>query len=214
MISPHGKGDDSMTAAPRALLVFTFIAISAQLIWAQQSKEVAITEPAVIEVASLFKQADTVALVKIVSGDAENYDHAIYKGEVIKSFKGTAAGETVYFGPYVGTRLGWEYVLFLRNTDKPFAPKNASNASYGTVRYANVFNEGYSSMETSYECLFGGKTTAEQCDYGVRVCTDYITLPKSMPTFPPMTKDTPFGCRLVRKQTFISLLEMLGDSKK
>ena len=51
-----------MAVAPRALLVFTFIAISAQLIWAQQSKEVAITEPAVIDVASLFKQADTVAV--------------------------------------------------------------------------------------------------------------------------------------------------------
>ena len=75
-------------------MVFTFIAISAQLIWAQQSKEVAITEPAVIDVASLFNQADTVALVKIVSGDAENYNHAIYKGEVIKSFKGTPSSNS------------------------------------------------------------------------------------------------------------------------
>jgi hypothetical protein len=203
-----------MTVVRLSLFVFIFIAISAQLTSAQQPEQVTITEPAVIDVASLFKQADTVALVKIVSGDAENYSQAIYKGEVIKSFKGAATGEAIYFGPYVGEKLGWEYILFLRNADKPIAPKTTSSASYGTIHYANVFNEGYSSMESSYECVFGGKTPAEDCDYAVRVCTDYITLPASMPKFPPMTKDTPFGCRLVRKEAFISLLDTFNDSKK
>lgn len=92
----------------------------------------------------LFKAADVVALVKTVSGDTESYDHAVYKGEVIQSFKGISRGATVYFGPFVGEKLGWEYVLFLRNATKPITPKTTAASSYGTVPYSEVFNEGYS----------------------------------------------------------------------
>ncbi len=69
-------------------------------------------------------------------------------------------------------------------------------------------------MEISYECVFDGKDIAQRCDYGVRVCTDYIKLPKSMPTFPPMTEETPFGCRWVRKSVFLSLLDTLANPRK
>jgi hypothetical protein len=203
-----------MTAALRTLLLVAVIVISVQPTSAQQSNSVTLTEPGVINLASLFKQADTVALVKIVSGDTENYDVAVYKGVVVSSFKGTATGDTLYFGPYRGDRLGWEYVLFLRKVAKPIAPKTNSSANYGTISYAEVFNEGYSSMMTSYECVFDGKETAQQCDYGVRVCTDYILLPKSTRTFPPVTESTPFGCSWVRKPAFMSLLSSLASSKK
>jgi hypothetical protein len=101
----------------------------------------------------------------------------------------------VYFGPFVGERLGSEYVLFLRKVTKPVSPKTAPTASYGTIHYWEIFDEGYSSMETSYECVFDGKEIAQKCDYGDRVCTDYIKLPKSLPAFPPETNDLPFGCR-------------------
>jgi len=164
--------------------------------------------------ASLYEHSDTVAIIKIVSGDTANYGIAIYKGEVAKRFKGAEVGQTIYFGPYTGGRLGSEYVLFLRNVAQPIAPRTTSSFNYGTIHYAEVFNEGYSSMMTSYECAFDGKTEAEKCDYGVRVCTDYITLPKSTPTFPPMTDEPPFGCRWVRKQAFVSLLENLSAPKK
>src|SRR5579872_5017549 len=113
-----------------------------------QSREVIIREPGVYEISDLFKDADVVALVKILSGDTENYEHAVYKGEVIQSFKGEPRGATLYFGPFVGERLGWEYVLFLRRTPKLLTPKMA-NPSYGIIRYAEIFNEGYSSMESS-----------------------------------------------------------------
>jgi len=66
----------------------------------------------------------------------------------------------------------------------------------------------------SYECVFDGKDTAQQCDDGVRVCTDYIRLPKTVRAFPPVTENTPFGCRWVRKSVFVSLLEDLANSKK
>jgi hypothetical protein len=179
-----------------------------------QSQVVTITEPGIYKISELFKSADVVALVKIVSGDTESYDRTVYKGEVIQSFKGMPRGATVYFGPFVGEKLGWEYVLFLRNVTKPIAPKTTVTASYGTVPYSEVFNEGYSSMVTSYACVFDGKEIAQRCDYGVRVCTDYIKLPRSMPAFPPEDNDPPFGCRWVRKAVFISLLDTLANSKK
>jgi hypothetical protein len=158
--------------------------------------------------------ADTVALVTVVSGDTENYSTTLYKAEVVQSFKGEAVGMTVYFGPYVGVRLGWEYILFLHRVAEPLAPKATSKVNYGTVHYSEVFNEGYSEMETSYECVFDGKAIAEQCDYGVRVCTDYIVLPKSLRTFPPLKEETSFGCRWVRKEAFISVIEALRESRK
>ena len=173
-----------------------------------------ITEPGAYKISELFKSADVVALVKIVSGDTEGYDRTVYKGEVIQSFKGMPRGATVYFGPFVGEKLGWEYFLFLRNVTKPIAPKTTATASYGTVPYSEVFNEGYSSMVTSYECVFDGKEIAQKCDYGVRVCTDYIKLPRSIPAFPPEENDPPSGCRWVRKAVFISLLDTLANPKK
>jgi hypothetical protein len=112
-----------MAAMRRMLLLVIVSAISAQLTSAQQSKELAISEPGIYELSGLFKQADTVALVSIVSGDTESYSTALYKAEVVTSFKGAAAGETVYFGPYVGERLGWEYILFLRNVSEPINPR-------------------------------------------------------------------------------------------
>jgi hypothetical protein len=69
-------------------------------------------------------------------------------------------------------------------------------------------------MEASYQCAFDGRDTSQKCDYGVRVCTDYIKLPRATATFPPPTEETPFGCRLVRKTVFISLLEELANPGK
>jgi hypothetical protein len=179
-----------------------------------QSRSVTITEPGVYKIGDLFKAADVVALVKIVSGNAESYDQTVYKGEVIQGFKGTPRGAPIYFGPFAGQKLGWEYVLFLRNATKPITPKTTSTASYGTVSYSKDFDDGYSSMETSYVCVFDGKEIAQQCDYGVRVCTDYVKLPRSMPAFPPEDNDPPFGCRWVRKALFVSLLETLANPAK
>ena len=193
-------------------MVFPLVVLMSAMAPAQ-SKVVTTSEPGVYKISELFKSADVVALVKIVSGDTESYDHTVYKGEVIQSFKGTPRGATVYFGPFVGQKLGWEYVLFLRNVGKPTAPKTMA-ASYGTVPYSEVFNEGYSSMETSYKCVFDGKQIAQQCDYGVRICTDYIKIPKTMPTFPPENNDPPFGCRWVRKAVFFSMLDTLAAPVK
>jgi hypothetical protein len=203
-----------MRPSAQKLLTFAVILISAQLASAQQTQTSTTSEPGIYKLSELFKQADAVALVKVVSGDTENYPTAVYKAEVVKGFKGARVGGTVYFGPYIGVKLGWEYVLFLRSVAKPLVPKTNSKVNYGTVHYSEVFNEGYALMETSYECVFNGKEIAKQCDYGVRICTDYIVLPKSLATFPPMTDETPFGCRWVRKESFISVLGSLHESIK
>jgi hypothetical protein len=68
-------------------------------------------------------------------------------------------------------------------------------------------------MESSYERVFDGKEIAQKCDYGVRVCTDYLKLPQSIPVF-PKENDPPFGCRWARKAAFVSLLDTLAGPKK
>lgn len=199
-----------MTSTHKSLLI-CFVLTTGWLrpVRAQNTITVTNTEPAIIKLENLFQLADTVALVKVVSGDTESYAKAVYKGQVVKSFKGAAARDTIYFGPYVGIKLGGEYILFLRNAAKPLTPNPTSNVNYGAVQYSEIFNEGYSSMESSYECVFDGKEINQKCDDGVRVCTDYITLPKSLRVFPPMTEDTPFGCRWVRRKAFLSELDSL-----
>ncbi|MGB8323688.1 MAG: hypothetical protein WCE52_12090 [Candidatus Acidiferrum sp.] len=202
-----------MTSTWRSLLLLIVSSLF-QPVYAQQAQTVVLTEPGIIRLENLFQMSDTVALVKVLSGDTQNYPKVAYKAEVVKSFKGATVGQTIYFGPYVGTRLGWEYFLFLRNVAKPLAPNSTSSVNYGTVRYSEVFNEGYNSMESSYECVFDGKDVAQKCGNGARVCTDYIKLPKSLHSSPPMTEDTPFGCRWVRKEAFISALNALHESVK
>ena len=203
-----------MIGTMRVFLSIVVVGVSAHLAVAQRSQAqitangTTISEPGVYQLAELFKHSDIVASVKIVSGDTEHYDGAVYKAEVVKSFKGPAAGETIYFGRYVGERLGWEYFVFLQNADA-VVPKGESATSYGKVPYSRVFNEGYSSMETAYKCVFDGHDVSEQCDYGVRVCTDYLKLPANTPIFPPSDEDTPFGCRWVRKTVFVTLLESI-----
>ena len=197
----------------RRMVVLVIAVLTSAWVYAQ-SQTVTITEPGIYEIGDLFKSADVVAQVRIVSGDAENYDCAVYKGEVIQSFKGIQSKTIIYFGPFVGHRLGDEYILFLRNVDQPITPKTTATASYGTIHYSKVFNQGYSSMETSYECVFDEEGVLPKCDYAVRVCTDYIKLPKVMSAFPPESNDPPFGCRWVRKTGFLSLLDTLGRPKK
>ena len=106
---------------------------------------VSLVEPAVYSVSDLYRHADKVAIVKVLSGDTEAYEIPIYKGKVVTAFKGFSADDIIYFGPYLGTQLGSEYVLFLQDVSDPLQPKKAGSG-YGAVKYSKVFDEGYSSM--------------------------------------------------------------------
>ena len=128
------------------LLVSAMIAISAYASVTQSQTDVitnitTITtrEPGVTNLSDLFRNADIVALVKTTAGDAESYDVAIYKSKVVKSFKGSKEGEDIYFGPYIGERLGWEYVVFLRRENKMLLPNAGAKGGYGPIRYASRF---------------------------------------------------------------------------
>lgn len=76
---------------------------------AAQTIATTIEEPGTIDLESLFQRADSVALANIISGDTEAYDVPIYKAKIVRSFKGGQDG-TIYFGPYLGKRLGSDYV--------------------------------------------------------------------------------------------------------
>jgi hypothetical protein len=77
-------------------------------------KMIEISEPAAVSVTDLFKQADVVVVVQVVSGDSENYDTAAYKSKVLAGFKGAEQGQYLFFRPYVGYEVGSQYVVFLR----------------------------------------------------------------------------------------------------
>ncbi len=190
-----------------ALMLWSYLGAMAQ------STTVTIAEPAATNLTDLFQHADVVASVKIVSGDSENYGVAIYKARVIQSFKGPGPGEMIYFGPYVGMRLGWEYIVFLHAESEVIVPK-ASSSGYGPIHYAKILNEGYGALMSSYECVFHGSNVAQQCGEALRVCTDYIHLPKSIATFPSRSEDTDFGCRWVRKTEFVPALAALRKHPK
>jgi hypothetical protein len=174
---------------------------------------ITIREPGRFSLEELFQSADIVAKVKVLSGDSENYKgRALYKSTVISSFKGSATGRTIYFGPYLGNRIGWEYYVFLKTVPKPATPTGASGLDYGTVPSFDVFNEGYSQMVREYECGSGFG-----CAYAVRICTDYVVPPEDVRTYPPRSDTTPFGCRFILETEFEELLQKVktaAESKK
>ena len=171
------------------------------------------TEPGITNIPDLFRVSDKVALIKTISGDTEHYKVAVYKAQVIQPFKGAVSGETLYFGPYVGLKLGWEYIVFLRATAESLQPMGTTVVAYGSVPYFRIFNEGYTVLDSSYQCVFKGENVAERCDDAVRVCTDYVKTPKNLPVEPRLEEDTPFGCRWARRKQFIAILEELASSK-
>ncbi len=91
-----------MTSTWRVLL-FPIVMMSLfQPAYAQQAQTVTLAEPGIIRLEKLFQMADTVALVKVLSGDTQNYPKVIYKAEVVKTFKGATVGQTIYFGAVCG----------------------------------------------------------------------------------------------------------------
>jgi hypothetical protein len=128
----QGVTDDTETCG---LLVLIASTCQGQAI---QTAGVTITEPGRATLESYGKRADIVALVKVVAGDTEAYEKPVYRAEVLQGFKGAIAGQTIFFGRFVGTRLGSEYVVFLRAVKEPIAPKSAANASYGDPLWRSI----------------------------------------------------------------------------
>ncbi|HEV2616269.1 MAG TPA: hypothetical protein VGU63_06620, partial [Candidatus Acidoferrales bacterium] len=112
---------------------------------AQQT--VKLTEPIPVTIQGLFRQADVVAVVRILSGTTEQYPIAVYDAEVLQSFKGIRVGARMFFGPYISYRLGSEYLVFLQKSKRALDPKEPSSAAgmtYGRIdSFYSVMYEGY-----------------------------------------------------------------------
>jgi hypothetical protein len=196
-----------------ALLAAIILLLGSAQSSSAQNQTVSISEPGVMTLAQLYERADTVTIVKIVAADGESYSGNVYKSKVLKSFKGANEGDTIYFGPFAGYGLNSEYVLFLLKATQPTDPASKSSAGFGTVSVMKIFEEGYSAMAASYQCVFPGNDTKDRCDDAVRICTDYIKLPAKLHAYPPENNDPPFGCRYAREEQFLAMLTDLAKAR-
>lgn len=205
-------------------IVFWF-ALQAGAVYAQEQSKAAMTtcstngdcatisEPASVSIENLHKQADVVALVQIVSGDTENYEAPVYKAKVLRAFKGSAVGQYVYIGKFIGYQVGGEYLAFLRRSEKVAAPVRPGGLNYGEVKVLQIMYEGYSFMLVTYECIFAGKTTAEQCDYGVQISTNQVLLPKSVKAYSLGTRGGGGPHYMVRRDSLLDWIEKRVKTK-
>ena len=189
---------------------------SAAITVTSQGRTTTISEPAPVTVEGLLRQADLAAIVRVVSGDTENYPSAIYKAEVLEPFKGIKKGSTFYFGPFIGFGLGEEYLLFLHHSERAIEPKEKaplSGLNYGRIsELYEIMYEGYSAIPIKYDCVFDGKEITQQCDYGMKLNTNQVILPKKIKTYPSSTKGSfSEDTKWVRKTVFIAYLQTISN---
>jgi hypothetical protein len=166
---------------------------------------VSISEPASVSIKDLWKQADLIAVVQIVSGDTEHYKTAVYKAKVLRPLKGATAGQTVYLGKFIGYKLGGEYLAFLRSPRGVSEPIGGAQG-YGSVEVFQIMYEGYSFMGIEYECVFDA-LEKHRCDEGVVISTEQVRLPKKIKTYPLGTNGGGGPHYMVRKDAFLNWLE-------
>jgi hypothetical protein len=184
----------------------------------EQVQQIEISDPAAVKIEDLYKQADIVAVVHILSGDSEHYSDAVYKAEVRTAFKGTRNGERIYFGPFVRYAVGGEYVAFLRRSQNGIRPlDNVENTglSYGRVDVLyRVMYQGYSMMPAEYVCVFDGKEIRSQCGNGIKINTFQVILPEGVRTYPLEVDDEPSNDKKwVRRDVLFFVLDRLRSSK-
>jgi len=173
---------------------------------------VTISEPAPLTLEKLFEQADVVAVLEVLSGDSENYAVAVYRARTVEPFKGTVKDQIIFFGPFIGYRVGYQYVAFLRRLETGMRPEQQAteNAtlSFGEVTTPyGIMYDGYSIMPVEYVCKFHGDRSNEVCDDGVQINTYQVKLPASIKTFPRDDDDEPVSdTGWVRKDVLIRAL--------
>jgi hypothetical protein len=197
----------------RAVLIAALLPICSTIMLGQV-ESVTLSEPATVKIDDLFKQADLVAVVKVLSGDSEHYAITVYKAEVLNAFKGAANSDRIYFGPFINYGVGSEYLVFLRKSKEEFGvSRNADSPglTYGTVTASyHVMYDGYSTMPVKYACVFDEKGSKEPCDYGVKINTYQVKLPKRLKTYPIEPTDADMSdARWVRRRDVVSMLETL-----
>jgi len=164
----------------------------------------------------LFKEADLVGMVKVVAGESQNHSSTIYKAEMLQVFKGMVESRFIYFGPYQGSEIGGEYLVFMKRTGE----KLQSLRNEGVPADSPVFNpeapyylvmyEGYGKMESGYECIFEDNK-GTPCDDAIRLYPEQILLPKKLKTYPGDDVDTlhPMNPRWVHRSHMTDYLSDL-----
>jgi hypothetical protein len=100
----------------------------------------------------LAKDATFIGRVTIVAGTTESFKEAVYKAKVVEAIKGAELGKYLYFGPYVGTRVGWDYFVFLKSDhttlkDHLEVGSDPRNSPFGISEpYLAVMCAGYGEM--------------------------------------------------------------------
>jgi hypothetical protein len=122
----------------------------------QQGVSITNVEPGVYTLQKLFDAADDVSIVEVVAGNTESYESAVYKAKVLTRFKGAATGETIYFGPYEGTRLGGKYLVFLRAA-KVISPLHRENLGFGPVRMRRCSMKAIAQWKSLMSAFFQAK---------------------------------------------------------
>jgi hypothetical protein len=163
-----------------------------------------------VTLSDLFAQADEVALVKVVSGDSEDYKTTVYKAVIEQSFKGTKNGDTIFFAPFVGYGVGTEYFVFLKKGPTE-NPTSTESAAYGRIETLDrIMYAGYSILPVGYECVFGD--VLDNCDHSVQLNPEQIILPAAIETYPKgeATALTNYH-KWVRKSAFLTELERIAS---
>ena len=168
-----------------------------------------------VSLENLYKQADFVAFVSILSGDVEYYDGAIYKAEVLKAYKGTKEKEIVYFGENISYGIGNEYLAFFNKSGKNIGQVVAKDVQNSSAPYDakqvffSIMYAGYSIMPVGFECLFDLKNKNNNCDYGIKLNAKQVAIPSNLKAFPEDTYSTTTYNRWVRRTSMETTLEDL-----
>ena len=171
------------------------------------------TSIAPVTLADIFKQADQVVVVQVLSGTSESYQQTVYKAKVLTVFKGAKENEIIYFGPFLTRGVGSQYLLFLKKT-AGLSPIHAEFPNYGDLpSYSREMYDGYASLEMDYQCVFDGQEIRDQCDYAVNLNPKQLIIPKSVAIFPRHNLGVETNYRgWVRKSVLMRQLEHLASA--
>lgn len=142
-----------------------------------------------VPVSELFKEADTVAIVQVVDGQAlgelEESCGAKYKARIIRRFKG-ADSEYVHFGHYHGYEIGGRYLLFLTKPDRDYRPLTSTNTR--AMEAEKEYLEKCSSVLTANRVMHSGngalkimRTDEYKYKEALAVPNRYVAFPESVP---------------------------------
>jgi hypothetical protein len=206
----------NQTASRVASIILSLVLLSSSFAYANSIAKVKLED--------LFRQADFVAIVKVLSADGEHYGQtAVYKAQVVRAFKGALEKETIYFGPHTGGSLDSEYLIFARKSEG-IRPDGDANAGFGAIPvFYRTMYSGFGQLEIDYVCVFDGKEIKDQCDHGMKLTPSQIILPKELKTFPK--KQASDACesvielvanyqRWVRRSWMVEQLEWIKQTEK